>query len=451
MPLPSFFAPWMAEQRWFAGKRRSAKLEIIGGFTLGDLSTVRCRVHLVLDHADPPALYQIPITERTEPLAGLEPHLIGTGDGLWVYDGPHDPVFAAALLRLMLDEGVARADDGGGRVAAFGHSDLADDLRIHSSRVLSGEQSNTSIIVQTTDADGNPAPPVICKIFRALHDGENPDVVLTGALGAAGSAVVPRSIAHLTGRWPDVGKLDGMATGHLAFAQEFLPEAEDAWRVAIAAVEAGTDFAEEAYALGETTAQMHRALANALPSRATTPSDIALVVANMRGRFDLAARELPQLERYEGRLDAIYTAAHSSQWPALQRVHGDFHLGQVVAAAGRGWIVLDFEGEPLRPMRERSAPDSPLRDVAGMLRSFDYVAGSFALSHPGRSAAAWASSARGAFLAGYDAGTGRDLLEHRTLLDAFEVDKAVYEAVYEARNRPAWLPIPLGALERLLG
>jgi maltokinase len=131
-------------------------------------------------------------------------------------------------------------------------------------------------------------------------------------------------------------------------------------------------------------------------------------------------------------------------------VHGDFHLGQVIAVPGRGWVVLDFEGEPLRAMKERSAPDSPLRDVAGMLRSFDYVAGSYALSHPGQSVAAWASDARKAFLAGYDDGSGMQLLEHRTLLDAFEVDKALYEAVYEARNRPDWLSIPMDAIDRLL-
>jgi maltokinase len=125
-------------------------------------------------------------------------------------------------------------------------------------------------------------------------------------------------------------------------------------------------------------------------------------------------------------------------------------LGQVVAVPDRGWVLLDFEGEPLRPLRERSRPDLALRDVAGMLRSFDYVAGSFAQSHPGASAEDWARAARTAFLDGYSERAGVDIERFRVLLDAFEIDKALYEAVYEARNRPAWLPIPVTAISRLV-
>jgi len=100
-------------------------------------------------------------------------------------------------------------------------------------------------------------------------------------------------------------------------------------------------------------------------------------------------------------------------------------------------------------MHERSLPDVTLRDVAGMLRSFDYVAGSYALAHPGKSAATWASAARRAFVDGYIARSGTDLRANRALLDAFEIDKAVYEAIYEVRNRPGWLSIPLQAVARL--
>ena len=116
----------------------------------------------------------------------------------------------------------------------------------------------------------------------------------------------------------------------------------------------------------------------------------------------------------------------------------------------RGWVLLDFEGEPLRPLAQRNLPDSPLRDVAGLLRSLDYVAGAVHLEH-GRTAQQWAADARAAFLHGYAESTGW-ALEHgplQVLLAAFEADKAVYEALYEARNRPDWLPIPLAALERI--
>jgi predicted trehalose synthase len=118
----------------------------------------------------------------------------------------------------------------------------------------------------------------------------------------------------------------------------------------------------------------------------------------------------------------------------------------VLLAADGHWVLLDFEGEPLRPMHERSQPDFTLRDVAGMLRSFDYVAGSLGSTDEAK---AWTRASRNAFLSGYIERSGIDLRAHRELLDAFEMDKALYEAVYEARNRPDWLAIPLAALGRL--
>ena len=147
----------------------------------------------------------------------------------------------------------------------------------------------------------------------------------------------------------------------------------------------------------------------------------------------------------------------STDWPRLQRVHGDYHLGQVLSvpqAQDSQWVIIDFEGEPLRPMRERSTGDIALRDVAGMVRSFDYVAGAVAHQAGLASDAAaqdWALAARAAFLAGYAETSGGDLAEYRALLDAFELDKALYEALYEARNRPEWLGIPVSAIQRLIG
>ena len=456
--VPDYLEAWMTRQRWYAGKSRTPKLEVIGGFGLADPSgTAVIRVYLVLDHARHPALYQVPLTERSEPLPNAESALVASFDvetgHRYIYDGPHDPAFAEALLRLVLDGGEAHETDGpaggnsGGPLVARGHhAAYSAPVQFLSSRVLAGEQSNSSIIFQTATVDGTPSTPIICKLFRALHNGDNPDVTLTEALGAAGSTVAPRSIGHVTGLWTDSGMPDGIASGHLAF----LPGVEDAWRVAVRAAEVAEDFTDRARALGVTTAEMHEALHSALPSRATTPSDIATTVASMRYRFELAAAEVPELAEYRPALEAIYRESAASPWPALQRIHGDFHLGQVLAVPGRGWVVLDFEGEPMRPMSERSLPDIPLRDVAGMLRSFDYVAGSFALAHPGESAAAWASACRRAFLDGYIERSGLDLRAHRAVLDAFEIDKALYEALYEARNRPGWLAIPTAAIARLI-
>jgi predicted trehalose synthase len=188
----------------------------------------------------------------------------------------------------------------------------------------------------------------------------------------------------------------------------------------------------------------------------------------MRRRCSQTLREVPVLAKHQGAIEAVFTRAESAVWPRLQRIHGDFHLGQVLDVQGRGWVLLDFEGEPLRTLRERTRPDVPLRDVAGMLRSFSYVAGAMtattaappgsagdpsitSTTDPVPTISEWATACRVAFLGGYAQRSGLKLAEQSALLDAFELDKALYEAVYESRNRPAWLPIPLAAVERLVG
>ncbi|WP_349898416.1 maltokinase N-terminal cap-like domain-containing protein [Parafrigoribacterium soli] len=453
------FTEWMCAQRWYAGKGRAPSLRFIGSYGLADPSgSAAIRVHLVLDEAETPKLYQVPLTVRSGPVGELSEALAamsGGDDPLYFYDGPRDPAFAHALLRLILDEGVGLGDGASSQTAEApvlvqGHTSFPGSLaQIVSSRVLGGEQSNTSIVYDMKDAEGEPTAPVICKLFRALHHGDNPDVVLLEALGAAESRVVPRSIGHVTGEWQDAGRDDGRARGHLAFAQEFFPEAEDAWRLTLRAAEEGRDFTTAARALGEATAEVHETLAAALGTSECSAADIDSVVASMLRRLDIAINEVPELARWREAIGIVYARAVVAPWPRLQRIHGDLHLGQVLAVAGRGWVLLDFEGEPLRPMIERNRPDVPLRDVAGMLRSFDYVAGAFALANLGRSATDWALACRRAFVGGYSERTGHDLRANRLLLDAFEIDKAIYEAIYEARNRPDWLSIPVAAIGRL--
>ena len=374
------------------------------------------------DEGHVPTLYQVPIVERSEMQPAERPFLIGRNDeGAYLFDGPHDPAFPRALLRVLAPQ-------------------LADEATVTGTRVLSAEQSNTSIIY---DLDG--VPSVICKVFRTLHHGDNPDVTLPAALSLAGSTAVPRYVGQLRSEWDDVGRPGGRAAGHLAFAQEFLTDADDGWKVALRFAAAGDDFTELARALGEQTARVHSTLAQVMPTSDASDDDVSDFAASWTSRLALATREIPALFEHREAIAEIYSKARSGDWPRLQRIHGDFHLGQALLVPERGWVLVDFEGEPLRPMDERDRPDVPLRDVAGMLRSFDYAAG----STPGVSSE-WSASAREAFLDGYVATSGADLEAFLPLLNAFELDKAVYEAVYEARNRPGWLAIPLRGIDQLV-
>jgi maltokinase len=399
---------WIADRRWYASKGSVPRLRTIST----DDGT-----RLVLDEAPAvPVLYQSPITSGP--------------DGALV-DATTDLAWVSALA--------ARIDAAPDSLSPIG--------RVTAARVLTGEQSNTSVICDTESGDR-----VIVKVFRVLHHGDNPDVTTQLALTAAGSTRVPRVYGALRADWPDVGRPDGTATGHLAFAQEFLPGLDDAWRVALQEAQAGTPFGDRAEQLGTALADVHRTLAGALPTEPADAPRRDAAVATMHARLDTAAREAPAVADHVDAIRAVYARAAGATWPDLQRIHGDLHLGQVLSAPDpRGWVFLDFEGEPLRPLDERSLPDVTLRDVAGMLRSFDYVAGALAHDAEPVDAAAWAAEARARFLEGYQRGTGADLAAHSALLDAFELDKAVYEVVYETRNRPDWVGIPLAAVARLVG
>jgi predicted trehalose synthase len=400
------------------------------------------------------ATCQVPLTYRAEPLPAPDPvGLVETDEGArWVYDGPSDPVFVAALQELLVHGGSAGTPPGplvlGVPARAPGEAGPRPGA---GGQVLSGEQSNTSVIL---DRDG--PDPAIVKLFRTLHDGANPDVVVQPALAAGGSDRVARPLGWLEGAW--TGPDSEPARGHLAYACEFLAGSADAWRVACAAIEAGASFAAEAGELGRATADVHGTLARVLPTVPITPEELARIAAGLADRIHWAVREAPALEPFADlaltRLDEVSTV---KPLQALQQVHGDLHLGQVLHSPARGWILLDFEGEPLRPLAQRMEPDLALRDVAGMLRSFDYAARHATLGLPPDdervlSADAWADDCRRAFLDGYAAVAGYDpRAEEGPLLRALELDKTFYEVVYETRNRPGWIEVPLAAVRRALG
>lgn len=165
----------------------------------------------------------------------------------------------------------------------------------------------------------------------------------------------------------------------------------------------------------------------------------------MDRRLHAAAQAVPALLPHVPGLRAVFAAASGADGGgAVQRIHGDLHLGQTLRGSDGGWAVIDFEGEPAKPLDERRSPQPTVRDVAGMLRSFDYAARTH---RPWN--ADWAARCRAAYCTGYAEAAGADPRTDPALLRAYETDKAVYEVVYEARHRPDWLPVPMSAIERL--
>ena len=453
---------WMPGQRWYAGKGRIPQLERVGGFRFEDPEgQVGVEVVLVADRAaSPVVVYQVPLTYRGAPLEGAEHVLIGTMDhsvlgARWVYDGPHDPVFVAGLVDTILTGGQsdeAQASHGSNALATGRPTGLTTGT-VSSSMVLTGEQSNTSVICRMAAPDGGPGEPLIVKVFRIVQDGENPDVVIQSALTRAGSTRVPAAFGHLSGAWDDPSGSGAEQHGHLAFAQEFIPGVEDAWRVALVAAASGTDFTPRARELGAVTAEMHQSLADTLGTEEASAEAHEALLRSMRGRYAAAVATVPGLASRDSDVAALLGRVSSVAWPPIQRIHGDYHLGQVLDVPERGWVALDFEGEPLRPLAERVRPDLVHRDIAGMLRSFDYVAGSVRLSGQADSddgPSTWAADCRLAFLDGYGSVAGELDTDDLTLVRVLELDKALYEVDYEARNRPTWLPIPVEAVGRIL-
>lgn len=416
---------YLGRARWFAGKGLDFEVidvdrvaSVPSGETLFTLDVLTVEYDGGVGQRDLEH-YQMPLVHLPEERADLAHALLGRHEGRWTYDAVHDADAMRRYLRVLARTEPGGSTQVGGAVFHRGEGELDPDLP---SRVLTGEQSNTSIVY---------GDQTLVKLFRRLTPGPNPDIEIHDALTRAGN----RAVGALRG-WVQAG--EGERAVDLAMVQEFLRDAHDGWGLALEAARAGDDFAEQARALGATVASAHDALASLFEVGTVDGADLA---ERMRVRLESALFGLPELAPYADRLRARLDALGDLGEQRVQRVHGDLHLGQALLSAD-GWRLVDFEGEPAQPLAERRLPDSPWRDVAGMLRSFDYAA------HAAGADPAWAQAPRAAFVAGY---TGQDPggAEH-DLLDAYEVDKAVYEVGYEARNRPAWVEIPLAAIERIV-
>jgi maltokinase len=379
--------------------------------------------------------YQLVLGERPNGelapfLQGRDAAVLGSVGDRYYYDATVDPELALALLGALT---------GGAQVAE----------RV---RPVNAEQSNTSLVYDDR---------LIAKVFRRLHEGPNPDVVVTEALAGTGFAHVAAPVAT----W----RRDGT---DLAFVQQYLAGGTEGWALALTSLrdlyasrprdpaDAGGDFAAEACRMGRMTAEMHLALADSFgvdrvvfPSEGW-PSVLAEVEDGLRRVVGAGWHGSP--EQFLDQLRAV-----SDPGPGI-RVHGDYHLGQVMRTDA-GWYVLDFEGEPARPMEERLVPSSLFKDVTGMLRSFQYAANFVLLERDEAErkelaslAEEWERHNRDAFLEGYHGTPGIGALlperpEVRAAVSmAFELQKALYELAYERAYRPDWVSIPGSAIQRIL-
>ncbi len=328
--------------------------------------------------------------------------------------------------QLFVDASESEIDDNPNEACALLH-EVAPDETPQQVRHLGLEQSNTTFVFDER---------ILLKLYRKVVDGPNPDVDVPDALHRVGFKYTP----VVLGRWQRDGR-------DLASVQPFLSGATDGWSLALASLrqlfseggspeEAGGDFAPEARRLGAITAEMHIAMGRAFGvQRAEVPA-LASTVAD--GETE------PRLKGIE-------------EGGALIRVHGDYHLGQVLRT-DESWYVVDFEGEPMRDKAQRLALASPLKDVAGMARSFDYAAAIATREQDQDVAAlarAWERHNRSEFLEAYwDGVHGHDLVprvhaDAVVLLEAYELEKALYEVAYERAHRPGWVDIPEAAVARL--
>jgi len=440
---------WLERQRWYASKsRRVSGIEIADSAVLSESPMLLLALVQAVFATGQHELYQLPLGFS---LAGedSDQESIAVAEGWSVYDALGDPGQARELIRRI--DASEDLDTGEGSLRfrrADGPIAVPEDAVV---RPIGFEQSNTSLVF---------GEDLVLKVFRKLEPGINPELEMLRFLTAREFP----SIAPLRG-WFEYDGRSFAAT--LGVAQKFLPDATDGWELALDKIASDPDgFLGLLSSLGTVTAEMHSVLASDSNDPSFAPEEpsneaLALLTATIDEDIERIFVRLPDDQRLApiaGRgQDVRERLAARSQLGAGGRVirtHGDFHLGQTLYAPS-GWVIIDFEGEPARPLPERRQKRSPLRDVASMLRSFAYATSALEILRGQPAPADFEQRARETFLEHYFDAVDSALLPGgaaavANLLSIFELEKAIYELQYELDHRPDWITIPVAGIVRML-
>ncbi|MGH2807795.1 MAG: phosphotransferase [Actinomycetota bacterium] len=459
----------LPEQRWYGGKSATIdRIDLIDAAVIdpGPPDLVLAIVN-VIDHAGTQNLYHYPLLVESD------------GSSRDAFD---DVDRFRCFGNLLATGATVKGERGSFMFTGPGLDPLSPPGQV-SARTMGAEQTNTSLVLDEE---------VIVKLLRRVDWGRNPDLELTRHLTTEGFEHIPTHVGEVMYETDEEQNDERQVD--LCIAQQFMTDSVEGWQDTLkrlhqlydaiddADVHEDMRFLTEERAsenlasledLGEVTASLHISLArdeleHDLAPEPIDPDDLAKWADRANTSLDaLLAKGEPELEPLKDALEERIDRLRDVKEPGQKsRIHSDYHLGQVLMTQ-RGWMILDFEGEPARSLEERRTKQSPLRDVAGMLRSFSYAAVSalFERAEPDSEqwrdlegwADTWETLARERFLHGYRARAHEGRFSPQSaddlsvMLDVFEIDKALYELGYERGHRPDWARIPLHGIVKVLG
>ncbi len=445
----SALAAWLVGRRWFGSKSRELTEVELLDLPLLDGGPPQLRLALVEARfaAGAEEIYQLPIVLDGD--GGREDSRIARFDaeGRYAFDALTDRHAAKRLLDLLVADEEIESDEGrvdfrwvGERLPAGAEA-----------RPISAEQSNSSVVFGEN---------AILKAYRRLEPGVNPELEVLRFLGGRDFPQVPALLG-----WYEYGGREIGAT--LGVVQEFVADGRDGWELTLDRLSGDADsMLAPLRELGATVGALHSALAADPADPAFAPEErgeeaVARIAATVDDEIARLFAQLPGDERLapiagraEDLRERVRGLAEVAGAGMAIRIHGDLHLGQVLRS-DRGWTILDFEGEPARPLAERRAKHSPLRDVAGLLRSLAYAPAAARMQRGAAPPDDWEARARESLLGGYLEAISPTLLPSTRqgidgLLALHELEKAVYELAYELGHRPDWVEIPVAGIIRLL-